>query len=250
MQNPNLWNKLHLYGQKISIIVLLLLLVQTASAQNTAKMARENLPDYDERPLTYGFSLGLHASALRPRFSQAFTSSAYDSVANIVPQNSAGFSIGFLTSFRLFQYLDLQFMPKVAFYDYSMSYRYTQAGLAAQDGFADFTVVDFPLLLKYKSQRRGNYRMFVLGGVTPTLDVTGKKQKSRNREEGGLRLKGDNLSLEAGVGTDIYFEFFRFSPQIRYAYGLTDVLDNKDNAYGRAFDRINTHSVALYLVFN
>lgn len=251
MHTPYFWHQLHLHGKKISFFCVLLFLAGMAYGQsNRVRQEKQHLPDYDERTLTYGFTLGLHSAALRAQFSPTFNTARYDSVANIIPRNSVGFSIGFLGSFRIFEYLDLQFMPKVAFYDYVLRYHYTSGSQEPEDGFADFTVIDFPVMLKYKSQRRGNYRMFLIGGVTPTVDVTGKKQKNRNQEEGGLRLKGDNLALEAGVGTDIYFEFFKFSPQIRYSYGLSNVLNNQENEFGAAFDRLSTHSVALYLVFN
>ena len=248
MQTSFSWNKLNLHRKKIVFFFLsgFLLFSIPAFSQNPAN-SRENLIEYDQRLISYGFTLGVHSSALRLRFSDGFTKN--DTVANIVGRNGGGFSIGFLTNLRLAQYLDLRLLPKVGFYQYSVDYQFLNPDYPEENFFADFTTIDLPLMLKYKSQRRGNYRMFYVGGVTPTIDVTGKKQRQENEEE-GLRLKGDNLSLELGFGTDIYFPLFKFSPEIRYSYGLINVLSNKQNELGQNFTRMGTQAISLYLIFN
>ena len=252
MQTSYFWNKLHLYRYKIVVFLLLGLLSQApdAFAQNPVTNSRENLVGYDNRLLTYGFTLGVHSSSLRLKFSESFVEDpTFNNVANITSPNGFGFSIGFLASLRLAQYLDLRLMPKVGFYQYSIDYQYTTPATPDKTFFADFTTIDLPLLFKYKSQRRKNFRMFYVAGVSPTIDVTGKKQREENEEE-GLQLSGDNLSLEVGFGTDLYFPLFKFSPEIRYSYGLVNVLKNGQNEVGKGFDRMNTQSIALYLVFN
>jgi hypothetical protein len=217
--------------------------------EGKANKSRENLIGYDDRLLTYGFTLGMHTSTLRIKFSEEFTGSRFDSVANIVSPNGFGFSIGFLASLRAAQYLDVRVMPKVGFYQYSVDLQDTNVETPDQNYFADFTTIDLPVMFKFKSQRRKNFRMFYVAGVTPTIDVTGKKQRQENAEE-GLRLTGDNLSMEIGFGTDIYFPLFKFSPEIRYSYGLVDVLQNSQNDIGQAFQRLNTQGISLYLIFN
>lgn len=263
MQTSYFWNKLHLYSNKIAGFSLLVLLLSTGAAYGQAPAvtnsygekrtshSRENLIGYDDRLLTYGFTLGVHSSTLRIKFSDEFTETngRFDSVANIVSPNGFGFSIGFLASLRAAQYLDVRLMPKVGFYQYSVDLQDTHAETPDQNYFADFTTIDLPLMLKFKSQRRQNFRMFYVGGITPTIDVTGKKQREENSED-GLRLTGDNLSMELGFGADFYFPLFKFSPEIRYSYGLVDVLQNNQNDVGQAFQRLNTQGISLYLIFN
>lgn len=250
MQTSFFGNKLHLYRQKIVLLAVLGLscLALPAFSQNTQVMkSREYLVEYDNRILTYGFTLGVHSSSLRPKFSNEFTK--MDTVYNIVARNGAGFSIGFLGNLRLAEFLDIRLMPKVGFYQYSVDQQFINPDEQDQNYFADFTTIDLPLMLKYKSVRRGNFRMFYVGGLTPSIDVTGKKQREENATE-GLRLTGDNLSLELGFGSDIYFPLFRFSPEIRYSYGLMNVLESNQNDIGRAFNRVGTQSISLYLIFN
>lgn len=271
MQTSYVWNKLHLYRQKVGLLLLLGFLCSAASVnaqrrqpeadqglsssslygQNRGNRSSQHLIEYDRRLLTYGFTLGVHSSTLRLNFSDAFasTQNGYDTVANIVSPNAFGFSIGFLANLRLLQFLDVRVMPKVGFYQYSINHQFVSGYHDTRNFFSDFTTIDLPVMLKYKSQRRQNFRMFYVGGLTPTIDVTGKRQREEN-EEDGLQLNGDNLSFEVGFGSDIYFPLFRFSPEIRYSYGLVNVLKNQHNDVGMAFRRMTTQSISLYLVFN
>ena len=266
MHTINLWDKLHLSGQKVILLLFVgfFLSATTAFSQDAVKGVRINRPLDDQKLLNYGFTLGLHTSALRLKFSDSFIKKQtspqpgepdskdpvqFDTVANITSPNGVAFSIGFLGSLRVAQYLDIRLMPKVSFYDYAVNYQYFPQTSPDRRFVADFTAVDIPLMFKYKSVRRKNFRMFYVGGVTPTIDVTGKKQREENEKE-GLRISGDNLSMEIGFGTDFYFQYFKFSPEIRYSHGLVNVLSNTQNDIGQGFTRMSTQGIALYLVFN
>ena len=43
-----------------------------------------------------------------------------------------------------------------------------------------------------------------------------------------LNLKSFDLSLEIGFGSDIFFQLFKLSPEIRYSRGLINLLKNND----------------------
>lgn len=235
----------HLHGYQIAFIFLMLLGTFSAQAQESREY---NLPNYDNRFVTFGFTLGGHTATLRPKFSPTFASQFQDTL-NILPANAFGFSIGFLANFRAAEYLNVRIMPKVAFYDYKLLFETSADEVPGDPLVADFTTVDLPISLKFVSQRRENHRMFVTAGITPVIDVTGKKTKEENYES-GLRISGNNLTADLGFGADFYFPLFKFSPEIRYSYGVKDVLESKTTQVGRAFDGLGTHIWAVYLVFN
>jgi hypothetical protein len=108
------------------------------------------------------------------------------------------------------------------------------------------TMVEFPFLVKYKSARRGNVRAYMIGGIKPGIEASGKKQENNSK---GLEVKNVNLSLEAGLGFDLYFPLFKFSPEIRFSRGIVDVLDNTSNAFGQPLKYVNTNTVTIYLLF-
>lgn len=247
MEISNLWRKRHLRSLQVILLLFIALFSQVAQAQEKVNMNQENLSYGETRFISFGFLLGGHVSSLRPKFSKNFIRQS--DTLNIVPGNPFGFSIGFLTNFKAAQYLDIRLMPKVAFYDYNFSFETRPTNESVQDAMADFTTVDVPLSFKFKSMRRGNHRMFVTGGVTQTINVTGKKQREEN-EETGLRLSGNNTTADVGFGADFFFPLFKFSPEIRYSYGLTDMMDSKRSQLGKSFDRVGSHIIGIYLVFN
>lgn len=250
MQNTHVRYQLYLLGQKSLIIAAILVgMVVTASAQDrrTAHQS-DNLPNYDNRWLHYGFSIGMHSSALRVRYADAFAAGGLDSLHSIMPGNSFGFSLGLIANFRLADYLDLRVMPEVVFYEHTLDYNYANRGRASIDRQTlESTYVEFPLLFKYKSVRRGNNRMYLIGGVEYGIEATGKK--NREDEEIRLPMTGSNLSLQLGFGLDCYFPLFKFAPEVRFSRGLTNVLGDRQNRYSDPLNRVVTNTVTLYLLF-
>lgn len=248
MDTINIWHKFNLLGKKAIVLFVLLSLISAFSYQASAQARNTeiNLPNYDDRWLHYGFIIGLHTSGFRLRYDDIFTSPAMDSVHSIVTPSNFGFSLGFIVNFRLAQYLDFRILPKVSFYENRLEYNYTN-GAASRIIPVENTIVDFPLMLKFKSQRRVNNRMYVVGGITPSIEATGKKSDVEDNDR--LFLRNTNLSIEIGIGTDIYYELFKFSPEIRYSFGFRNLLGNEVNQNTINLDRLTLHTLTFYLQF-
>lgn len=246
MQSTHIWNKLHLYGAKIVGILLVLVLISEQGYSQRKRWVNQNNPNYDERKLSYGFLIGLHTTAYQIKYADRFVTPAMDTVYSIEPDWSPGFSLGFIVNYRITDLLDFRVTPKVAFYEHTLRYRYTDE-TPAEEKLVETTMVELPLLLKYKSERRGNIRMYMVGGVKPALEASGKKQVE-NRSS-SLGVTGTNLSLEAGFGFDLYYPLFKFSPELRFSRGLVNILENKTNIYGQPLQRVNTNTITLYLLF-
>ena len=204
-----------------------------------------NNPRYDERRLvTYGFSFGAHTASLRLKYSDYFTTPAMDSVHSILPLKKPGFSLGFIVNFRLAPFFDARITPKVTFSEYALQYNYI--GRAPAVVTIESVGVDFPLLFKYKSQRRDNIRMYVLGGVTTSIEAAGKTELEE--DQGILQLNGVNLMADIGFGFDLYYPLFKFSPEIRFAFGLIDVVGS-NNDFTAGIKELKTKTVSLYFHF-
>ena len=204
-----------------------------------------NNPRYDERRLvTYGFSFGAHTASLRLKYSDYFTTPAMDSVHSIVPLKKPGFSLGFIVNFRLAPFFDARITPKVTFSEYALQYNYI--GRAPAVVTIESVGVDFPILLKYKSQRRDNIRMYVLGGVTTSIEAAGKTELEE--DQGILQLNGVNLMADFGFGFDLYYPLFKFSPEIRFSFGLIDVVGS-NNDFTAGIKDLKTKTVSLYFHF-
>lgn len=224
---------------------LVLGFTSNALAQKKLKWMPRGNPEYDQRKITYGFSIGIHTSAYQLKYADSFVTSTYDTVNSIQPQFSPGFSLGFLVNFRFNDQLDLRLMPKAGFYEHRINYYFTNRTEKFQ--LVETTMVEFPLLLKYKSQRRDNFRMYVIGGITPAFEARNKGDLESTNSR--LPIQNLNFSLDTGLGYDYYFPLFKFSQEIRFSKGITNVLDGNSSVFAAPIKQLNTNTISVYFIF-
>lgn len=244
MQTTNIWHKLHLYSFKV--IVVLIIGICLNSTQSGAQVRGTlNLPNFDEQFVHYGFLIGGHTSRFRLKYSDEFTTPAMDSVHSVLPTQKAGFKIGFIVNFHLFQYLDVRLSPTFSFYQLGLDYRYDNGEVLQE--LRDPTYFELPVMIKYKSVRRENRAIYLLAGLTPAVKVSGNKKQEDSTER--LLIEKLNLSLDVGVGLDLFQPLFKFSPEVRYSFGLLNVLDTEDNDFSAGIESLNIHSFTIYVTF-
>jgi Outer membrane protein beta-barrel domain len=229
----------------IALILFFGLLSSDLFAQNF-QWARRNNPEYDKRKITYGFSIGLHTTAYQIKYNDNFLNTPYDTVHSIQTSFSPGFSLGFLVNLRFNDQLDLRLMPKASFYEHRLHFNYTTRG--REDVLLlETTMVELPLLLKYKSQRRGNVRMYVVGGIAPGFEARNRGDFQSNIAR--LEVKKGNLSIDLGLGWDLYFAYFKLSPELRFSKGITNLLTGGNPFYADPIKRLNTNTISVFFIF-
>ena len=243
MYSINIWHKFNLLGKKVALLSLGVLLFSNARAQSNTEMLN---PRYDERKIiTYGFSLGFQTTAYQLKYSEFFVNPAMDSVHSILPKKRPGFKLGFIVNFKLAQFLDMRITPTVSFAEYILEYNFVGGDQFTE--LVESTGVEFPVLFKYKSQRRNNLRMYIIGGITPIIEEAGKSSLEEDLTR--LQIEKFNANLELGFGLDMYFPLFKFSPEVRFAYGLVNVLSPIENDKSAGIDELRTKTLSFYFHF-
>lgn len=201
-----------------------------------------NLPYYDDRWLHYGFTIGVNTTRYKVEHSELFFQ---DNIFHsAIPKILPGFSLGFIVNFKVTDYLDYRMLPTVAFYERTIQYTYLDG--TKEDQITESTFLELPLIFRYKSARRGNNRMYVVGGIKPGIEAGAKKREKREID---LRTWNTDLSIDYGFGIDIYYPLFKFSPEIRFSHGLRNLLIRDPNPFAQSLNSITTHTVSLYLHF-
>lgn len=244
MQTAYIWHKLHIYSFKVvfGLLVGFSLITSEAQAQLPGTL---NLPNFDEQKIHFGFLIGGHSSRFRLRYSDEFIAPDLDSVHSIIPTNKFGFKIGFIVNFHVFQYMDVRVSPTFGFYQLGLDYRYDNGEVWNE--LRDPTYFELPILFKYKSVRRENRAIYLLAGITPAIKVSGNKRDQNSDEY--LLVEKYNLSLDVGVGLDLFQPLFKFSPEVRYSFGLLDVLDKEENPYSAGIENLKIHSLTICVTF-
>jgi hypothetical protein len=86
--------------------------------------------------------------------------------------------------------------------------------------------------------------MYVMGGVKLGIEANVKKKST------ALSANTADLSLEYGFGLEQYFQFFKFTPEIRFSHGLLNlyVPPSIVGPYSKLND-IRSHTVTLVINF-
>lgn len=252
MHTIDIWHKLDLHSYKVILLAFFCISCGSFKAQAQHPDAI-NLPFFDNQKVHYGFLIGMHSGRFGLKYSDAFIEPEMDTLQNIIPRPSLGFKLGFIVDFHIFENLDVRLNPTVSFNQFKLYYQTTTTAPGAAEPIAieellDPTYVELPILLKYKSVRRKNARMYVLAGVNPSLRASGSKDEKDDSER--LLIKKFNFALEFGAGFDLFQPLFKFSPELRYSYGLTNVLDtSKPNDFSAGIKDLSIHTLTFYITF-
>ena len=105
---------------------------------------------------------------------------------------------------------------------------------------------ELPIYLKYRSDRVNNGRAYILLGTNIIFDMGGLEELAENRN---IEFSKTNYSIDLGFGIDIYFEYFKFAPEIKYSYGLKNILISQNNEYDNMINQLSTRSILISLTF-
>ncbi len=238
MQTSHFRNQLHLRRTKVGFLALVIFLASNTSfAQGLFGLT--STAGSDNKTISYGFFLAGHNAAYQIKYSEQFfdpTNTANNQVYSIYPKFSPGFALGFIGILRLHDQVNLLLTPKIAFYEYRADINYyapvtenvpgndnsttaNTLGYRTEEVVTEATMVEIPLLFKYRSQRFNNTRMYFIGGASYQFRTKGQDEANLDP----IVTTGRDIAVEAGMGFEIYFKYFKFAPEIRFSHGLNNI---------------------------
>ena len=206
----------------------------------------KNLSNYDDRWFHPGMYVSFSASRFVIEQSALYTTNQ-NVTANAIYSPSLG--VGFIGDARLGgpeSPFILRFAPGVNFL--TRKVEFTPRGYAKPDSIVTqevtSTVVQFPIMLKYQSDRRRNSRMYMIAGINPVLTASNRRSDPLRNQ---LRALDSDLTLEYGVGLDLFYPLFKLAPEIRFSHGLKNLLVPHNDIFSNSLQSISTNSVTLYI---
>ncbi|WP_201981710.1 type IX secretion/gliding motility protein PorT/SprT [Hymenobacter rubidus] len=206
----------------------------------------DNLPNYDFRWFHPGMYVSISASRFTIEQSASYIQNQYVT-ANSISSPSLG--VGFIGDARLGGPLSpfiLRFSPGVNFL--TRRVEFTPRNYHSPDSIVTqevtSTVAQFPLMLKYQSDRRRNTRMYMIAGLNPILTASNRRSNPKSNQ---LQALNSDLTLEYGVGLDLFYPLFKLAPELRFSHGLRNLLVPHNDVFSQSLQSISTNSVTLYL---
>lgn len=202
------------------ITLILIAAVAIVSALDVVAQRNDkvlNRPYADMRRWHLGFSIGVHTQDLQFT-NNGFVTENGETWFVEQPSFSPGFCVNGLVSLRLNDYFSVRFTPGMYFGNRPVKMRDTTNGGEESQNIRSNLVV-LPVDLKFNAMRYHNCRPYLVGGVMPTIDVSKKRSDF-------FKLKSSDLYLTVGLGCDFYLPFFKLIPEVKFCFGLTDVIQH------------------------
>lgn len=231
--------------RKVILFIAIICLVTSGAGAQVERV--KNQPYADMKLYHLGFHVGIHSQDLILTHT-GVTNNGETWFAEI-PSYSPGFSVGVIGDMYLNPYLNLRVIPSIHFGDKNFTFREKATGEEYTTNVRS-NYITLPVNIKYSAFRVNNYRPYLIGGVYGAMDIGRKKGNP-------LLLKGFDYGIEFGIGCDIYLPFFKFCPELKFCFGLRDLLekdrpdlmDKELMKYTDAFSKMTSRMVVLTFNF-
>lgn len=184
-----------------------------------------NRPYADTKKVHFGFSVGMNFQNLAITNNGFITDDVEEWYAD-VPAHSPGFSVNVLADYRIAEHFNLRVSPGLYFGNKVVRYlnhlaspeRIDQEHYKQSQNIKS-TYIVVPIDLKMSAKRYHNMRPYFTSGIMYAHDLA----KDRSEQ---LKLKDGDLMFTVGMGCDFYMPFFKLCPEVKFCFGLKNLLDN------------------------
>ena len=183
------------------IVVMMLLIVGCAAAYAQDNDMILNRPYADTKRVHFGFSVGMNFQNIAITNNGYVTDAGDEEWYADVPSHSPGFSVNVLADYRIAEHFNLRISPGLYFGNKTVKYLNHRGNPEWLD--------------QYKYKQSQNIKSTYI--VVP-IDLA----KDHSEQ---LRLKNSDVMLTVGMGCDFYMSFFKLCPEVKFCFGMKNVLD-------------------------
>lgn len=232
--------------KRILFILALLIFAQNANAQLFSKERIANLETFDKKFLTWGYFLGFNNYDFNFDYKQDFGQET-----DVVVESNGGFNVGLIGDMRVNNHINLRLEPGLYFTQRNLIYR---EFIEDNDRERELqsTYIHVPLLVKFSTKRINNFKPFVVGGVSSSLNLSSNQDNPEDNGEGQFRMKKYTTYFEVGFGIDFYLFYFKFTPSIRGVFATSDELvrdDDPNSPYTSNIAKMGSRGVFVNFTF-
>ena len=229
----------------ITILILVGLCLPLAAQKETIM----NKPFIDNRKLHWGFFIGMNIMDMEIKNNGIVDSATGEQWFADVSRSEPGFSVGVMGALRLNKYLELRLTPSLHF---GQKYIHMRENISQRDTAQSMRTnyISVPVSVKFAAPRHNNFRPYFTLGFAPTFNLNSHNQEA-------YKAKTFDCYLEVGMGCDIYLPYFKLIPELKFCFGLVDIisknrsdlLDKSMMKFTNAVESSSTNMIVLSLYF-
>ncbi len=236
------------HKQKLFLYILTGILLFNVHSFGQQYKSSPNLTYFDDEWFHYGYLLGINQSfftiKLQPDVLDNTTINGLP-LRSVEAIPSLGFNIGFVGNLRLAEHFDLRLTPTLTFASKNIQYNFDTE---SETKNVISTLVEFPLLVKFKGDRLHNLRPYIFTGGKYSYDLSGILRKQK-KDEIKITLKPNDLAALGGVGFDFYTPYFKFAVEASMSYGFLDILKHEEGPYAAPLKKLSSKVFQLSITF-
>ncbi len=231
-------------------LIICFLTVLSFNAVQAQKRKILNLPEFDDRFLHFGFSLGISNASFEVKQDHM----RVDSLLGLEVFPQMGFNINMIGEYHILRYLSARFTPGISFAQRNLQYRFLERDGRVEALFkpVEATYLEFPLFLKARSERLNNFAMYILAGGQYNLDLANGEDidnSTSSSNETVIKTKANNFGVVVGAGADFFMDFYKFSLEAKYNYGLNNIFIPDDTMFSAPIDQIRPRMFTISVSF-
>ena len=208
----------------------------------------QHRPYADQRLFHLGFTLGMHTQDL------ILTQSGYlndngEVWFSEIPHYTPGFSVGMIADIYLNRYLNLRTIPTLYLGEKYFMFKEQTSGEEYAVQIRN-NYLSLPIHLKISTGRIDNFRPYFLLGGYGSIELASRKKQA-------VLLKPYDFGFEMGVGCNFYLPMFNLAPELKFGFGLIDILetdradltDESLQRYARSLSKATQRMITLSFHF-
>jgi Outer membrane protein beta-barrel domain len=248
---PNFPAAMHL---RVTRTLLLLTLLGSAfiaaPARGQERIVTQNLPNFDLHRFHFGFLLSYNTSDFNMRLKPGAL--ATDSLLAVDHIRAPGFNLGIVASYNMSNNFSLRFLPTLSFQDRILQYDFLRqdSTVADFDKPVESTYLEFPLHVKFRSNRINNFAVYMLAGGKMSIDMASKKDVNNAiDDEVVVKLEKYDYSVDVGAGVDMFLPYFKFGIELKHSIGLPNLLVDDGTKFSAPIESLRSKVWVLTFTF-
>lgn len=228
------------------VLGLALLFAMPVSAQLIRKRSYKYKHPHDFRNFNLGFEMGLnYNSYLVKDYVNVWDEGIL--LDHIQIENNPGLNLGMILNMNLHDNLNIRSIPAISLEERRFKYIFSLPTPDTQVRRVESAIFDFPLLFQVRSNLHNRHRIYFMTGPQYSLNV---QSSAKLRDDPTLiKVKAHTFNWVFAVGTTLYGEKIKLSPEFKYTIGLTNEYVPRNTSHANAIFYLYRQVLTLNVLF-
>ena len=221
-------------------VLYFFLFLQISNSQFT------NLPSFDEKKIRFGYYIGFNQYDFKINYN-------LNPEYSIKINRGTGINVGLIGELKINDNIRLSVEPglysnnkELIFNERSQFTNYNDTIWKVKSNN-----IHLPILIKYSSKRVCNFRPYLKGGISTSLNLGNVDNNLQSYGFVNNHFNNTNFYYELSFGIDFYLRYFKFSPSIRGVFSVRNEKKKNipDNPWTGYVDKFFTRAIFVNFSF-